>query len=175
MMGAILAFAPGETPHRHVRLFDAISALILLFGLVMQWVVWQHPGSIAWLPQPIIRILDSVDKGGLHPFRLISILALTWLCTRLVPREAAWVRSLIAAPFVMAGQHSLPVFCAGIFLAFLGRLATEVNDGFWVQTGVNVMGAGALWAVAAVAAWYSNKGKSRRPSPAPARVPESVS
>jgi hypothetical protein len=62
----------------------------------------------------------------------------------------------------MAGQHSLPVFCAGIFLAFLGRLATEANDGVWVQTGVNIGGAISLWAVAAVAAWYANKGRQRK-------------
>jgi hypothetical protein len=175
MMGAILAYAPGEAPQRHKRWIDAVSVLIMLFGVVMQWGVWQHPDSVAFLPQPLIRVLMSVDKGGLHPFRLISILALTWLCVRLVPRDAAWVRSIVAAPFVMAGQHSLPVFCAGIFLAFLGRLATEVDDGFWVQTGVNVMGALALWTIAAIAAWYANKGKSRRPAPAPARVTEQVS
>jgi hypothetical protein len=175
MMGAILAFAPGELPRRHVRWIDGVSALVLLFGVIMQWVVWQHPDSVAWLPEPAVRVLMSVDKGGLHPFRLVSILALTWLCTRLVPREAGWVRSLAAAPFVMAGQHSLPVFCAGIFLAFLGRLATEVNDGFWVQTGVNVAGALSLWMVALIAAWYSNKGRSRRPAAAAALVQEGVS
>ncbi len=175
MMGAILAYAPGEPPRRHLRTFDAISVLILLFGLVLLWVVWQHPDSVSWLPEPLVRVLMSVDKGGLHPFRLLSILALTWLCTRLVPKDAGWVGSIFAAPFVMAGQHSLPVFCAGIFLAFLGRLATEVNDGVWVQTGVNVMGAAALWTVAAIAAWYTNKGKSRRPAAAENRLPEGVS
>ena len=171
MMGAILAFAPGEAPRRPARLFDAVSALIVVFGLVMQWVVWQNPNSIAGLPEPVIRSLMSVDKGGLHPFRLLSILALTWLCTRLVPAHAKWLQTTVAAPFVMAGQHSLPVFCAGIFLAFLGRLATEANDGILVQTGVNAGGAVALWVVAAVAAWYSNKGKARRKVP----VPEAVS
>ena len=29
------------------------------------------------------------------------------------------------------------------------------SNGFWVQTGVNVMGASALWIIAAIAAWYS--------------------
>jgi hypothetical protein len=56
----------------------------------------------------------------------------------------------------------LPVFCAGIFLAFLGRIATEMDDGVLAQIGVNVLGAGALWAVAAIAAWYGNKGRATR-------------
>ena len=175
MMGAILAFAPGEAPRRPARLFDVASVVIVIFGLVMQWGVWQYPDSISRLPEAVVRTLMSVDKGGLHPFRLLSILALTWLCTRLISANAAWLRWRIAAPFIMAGQHSLPVFCAGIFLAFLGRLATEANDGFWVQTGVNLGGAISLWAVAAVAAWYANKGRNRKKAPVEAAVAEPAS
>ncbi len=176
MMGAILAYAPGEAPRRNARYIDAGSVVVVVFGVVMQWVVWAHPETIAGLPERIVRLLTSVDKGGLHPFRLISILSLTWLTARLIPQQAGWIRSLPAAPFVLAGQHSLPVFCAGIFLSFLGRLATEANDGFWVQTGVNLGGAVALWMVAAIAAWYGNKGKKTRPPLVPAeRVQEEIS
>jgi len=167
MMGAILSFAPGERPKR-TRLLDVASVVIVIFGLVMQWVVWVHPAVVSRLPDGVVRALMSVDKEGIHPFRLLSILALTWLTARLVPIDARWLRARLAAPFVLAGQHSLPVFCAGIFLAFLGRLATEANDGVWVQIGVNVTGAVALWTVGAVAAWYGNKGRASRPKPAQA-------
>jgi hypothetical protein len=54
------------------------------------------------------------------------------------------------------------VFCAGIFLAFLGRLATEANAGVLAQIGVNIAGATSMWAVGAVAAWYAGKGRSAR-------------
>ncbi len=135
--------------------------LIMVFGIVMQWVVWQHPGAIAWLPERISRALMSVDKAGLHPFRLVSILALTWLTARLISKDARWLRSVFASPFIVAGQHSLPVFCAGIFLSFLGRLATEADDGFFAQVGVNAAGALSLWSVGAVAAWYSVKGRGK--------------
>jgi hypothetical protein len=168
MMGAIMSFAPGTpTPKRHKHLLDAISLLIVAFGLVMQWVVWQHPGMIDWLPGRITRALMSVDKAGLHPFRLVSILALTWLTTRVISQDARWLRSRIAGLFIVAGQHSLPVFCAGIFLSFLGRIATEADDGFFAQVGVNLAGAVSLWAVGAVAAWYSIKGRSRPVATAP--------
>ena len=164
MLGAILSFAPGDPPPGIVRPADAVSVAIVVFGLLMQWVVWVHPGSVAMLPAVVVRALMSVDKGGLHPFRLISILALTWLCTRLIARGSPWLRSWAAAPFVIAGQHSLPVFCAGIFLAFLGRLATEARDTAAVQVGVNLGGAMAMWAVGAIAAWYSDKGRASRPA-----------
>jgi hypothetical protein len=166
MMGAILSFAPGELPRRRWAL-DVLSVVIMVFGLLMQWVVWVHPSVVSRLPERVVATLMSVDKGGLHPFRLISILALTWLTARLVPASAHWLRSRVAEPFVLAGQHSLPVFCAGIFLAFLGRLATEANDGVMVQIGVNVAGAVSLTCVAAIAAWYGNKGRGNR-GPVPA-------
>lgn len=164
MMGAILSYAPGEPPQRFRRLFDGLSAGMVVFGILMQWVVWQYPDTVAFLPEAVVRTLMNVDKGGLHPFRLISILALTWLATRLIGRQAGWLRSWAAAPFVIAGQHSLPVFCAGIFLAFLGRLATEARQGVFVQLGVNLAGAVAMWAVGAVAAWYSGRGRSAGPA-----------
>jgi hypothetical protein len=169
VMGAILSFAPGERPRRALPL-DVVSVLVVLFGLVMQWVVWVHPDLLAHWPRGAVRVLMDVDKEGLHPFRLVSILALTWLTARLVPAHARWLRSRIASPFVLAGQHSLPVFCAGIFLAFLGRLATEQNDGLMMQTFVNVAGAVSLVAVAAVAAWYGNKGRAARAKPARAEA-----
>lgn len=166
MMGAILSFAPGGMPTR-LRVFDTLSCAVIIFGVVMQWVVWTHPIVVARLPEAVVRQLMSVDKAGLHPFRLISILALTWATARLIPAGALWLRGKAAAPFVLAGQHSLPVFCAGIFLAFLGRLATEQDAGLMTQILVNLAGALALWAVSAVAAWYSKKGRAGK-TPVPA-------
>ena len=165
VMGAILSFAPGERPKKMLPL-DIAAVAVVVFGLLMQWVVWVYPALLAHWPPAIVRLLMDVDKGGLHPFRLISILALTWLTARLVPGHAKWLSSRVAKPFVLAGQHSLPVFCAGIFLAFLGRLATEQNSGVLMQITVNVLGAASLLTVAAVAAWYANKGRGSRP-PAP--------
>jgi hypothetical protein len=169
MMGAILSFAPGETPKR-ARSLDAVAVVVVIFGLVMQWGVWQYPWMTAHLPGRLTRMLMSVDKEGLHPFRLISILALTWLVVRLVPRGAHWLRTVWAAPLIVAGQHSLPVFCASIFLSFLGRLMTESDAGLGNQMLVNVGGAVSMFAIGAVAAWYSNKGRR----PAPAQAPQSA-
>ena len=161
IMGAILSFAPGEVPRRFVGLFDWGAVLFVVFGLVMQWLVWPQVVGVGWLPGAVQHALFNVDKAGLHPFRLISILSLTWLVTRLIPKDARWLTSWAANPFVLAGQHSLPVFCAGIFLAFLGRLAMDANAGWAMQVAVNVAGGVLLWAVGAVAAWYANKGRAK--------------
>ena len=164
MIGAIMAYTPAETPGRRVTwALDLVSAALVVFGVLMQWVVWQHPGMLSLLPYRLARALLSVDKEGLHPFRLISILALAWGVSRLVPAGVGWLRSRWAAPFVLCGQHSLPVFCAGIFLSFLGRLTMEEADDWWVQVGVNSAGALLLTGVGALSAWYREKG---RPAPA---------
>ncbi len=117
------------------------------------------------------RILLSVDKQNLHPMRLLSIFALVWVVIRTVPITAKWVRSRAAAPFVLCGQHSLPVFCAGIFLSFLGRLAMEEQPSWTVQAAVNLCGGLSLVAVGALAAWYRRKGavaRSALPAAGPA-------
>ncbi len=165
MVGAILAYAPAEQPSLSVRrLLDGLSALMILFGLVLQFGIWSHPALAAHLPPRIDRIVNSVDKGGLHPFRLVSILALVWAVSRLVPASARWLSSRWTAPFILCGQHSLPVFCSGIFLSFMGRLVLEETDGWWVQLGVNAAGALALIGVGLLSAYYREKGR-RMPQP----------
>ena len=164
ILGSIMAYVPPEQPGVRVRwAMDVLSVIIIAFGLVTQFVFWSHPDVTALLPGRLARALLAVDKGGLHPFRLVSILALAWAVSRLVPISARWISSRWAAPFVLCGQHSLPVFCTGIFVSFLGRLVMEEFDGWWVQLPVNVVGGGVLVGVGALAAYYREKGRAAPP------------
>lgn len=161
VLGAIMAYRPAQAPRRGLRLtLDAASVVLVLFGLLVLFVLWQHPEIIARWPAPVARVFLSVDKAGLHPFRLTAILALAWLVSRMAPAGVRWVSSRWAAPFVLCGQHSLPVFCSGIFLSFLGRLVMEEEDAWWVQVLVNGAGATLLVAVGALAAYYREKGRT---------------
>ncbi len=105
------------------------------------------------------RIVTRIDKTSLHPFRLLSVLALAYLLAHLVPRQARWLRQGIGAVFTLMGQQGLVVFCFGIFLSFLGRLVLEQSDDWVMQLVLNVVGLGLLVAVAAVPAWY--RGQTR--------------
>jgi uncharacterized membrane protein YadS len=67
---------------------------------------------------------------------------------------------------VLLGQNSLPVFCFGIFFGFIARLGLEYDDGMAMQAGVNLCGAAAMVAVAALSAWYRAKGRSAAVRPA---------
>src|SRR4051794_6286978 len=117
MIGAILAYAPPAMPRRRWPI-DLASILILLAGVLVIWVIDTHPRILASMPASVIRFVITEDKTGLHPFRLLSILSLAWLVMRAVPQDAAWLRKRLAAPLVLMGQNSLPVFCSGIFLGF---------------------------------------------------------
>ena len=166
MIGAALSYRPFRLPGPK-RLYDILSAVILLGGIVLLWLVWPATDIDNRMPLWAARILISVDKQSLHPMRLLSIFALVWFVVRLVPKGAKWVQSRGALPFVLCGQHSLAVFCAGIFLSFLGRLAMEERPNWMVQAAVNIVGAGALFAVGALAAWYRRKGAAARNDVAP--------
>ena len=154
---------------------DVGAGFVIVAGLVIIWLVWPSDDVSAHVPRFLVRTLLMVDKEGMHPMRLLSILALTWGVVRLVPFSAAWLRSRWAIPFVVCGQHSLPVFCSGIALSFAGRLVMEEQGGWPGQVVVNVVGPLALFAVGALAAWYRSKGRAvRAPTPEPAIVETSV-
>ena len=153
MIGATLAYRGTRLPVPN-RVVDAAAVAIVAVGVFLVWVVWPYPEIENYVPAAAARIVLTVDKEGLHPMRLLSILAWAWLMARLIPRDAAWLRTRWARPFVLAGQHSLPVFCAGIGLSFLGRLVMEEYSGAWVQPVVNMSGALAMVGVAWLAAWY---------------------
>jgi hypothetical protein len=170
MIGAILSYAPPRMPRIRWPI-DVASVLILLAGIIVIWVIDSHPRILATMPAPVIRFVITEDKTGLHPFRLLSILSLTWLTARSVPAETEWLRSRFAAPLVLLGQNSLPVFCSGIFFGFIARLGLEAQESAAMQIAVNLFGALAMVAVAGIAAWYRGKGRApaqRQPVALPA-------
>ena len=162
MIGAILSYAP---PRLRVpaRVLDVVAIVTVVVGVVLLWAVWPYPDVEARFPSSLVHVVLIVDKEALHPMRLLSILALAWLAARLIPIHAVWLRSFFARPFILCGQHSLPVFCSGIFLSFLARLVMEDQGGWLMQAGVNLVGSLALVGVGALAAWYRQKGRVARP------------
>lgn len=143
-------------------IIDVAAGLVIVGGLAVIWIVWPSEDVSAHVPRFLVHTLLTVDKEGEHPMRLLSILALTWVVVRLIPFSAGWLRSRWAMPFVVCGQHSLPVFCCSIALSFAGRLVMEDEGGWLGQVMVNIVGPLALFAVGALAAWYRSKGAASR-------------
>jgi hypothetical protein len=165
IIGVLLACAPMQAPKRSWPL-DVAAVVVVVLGVVVTVVIEPYPRRLEWVSASAFRSLVVEDKTGLYPFRLISILALTWLSVRLVPFHAAWLRSRLAAPFVLLGQNSLPVFCSGIVIGFVARLGLEYDDRAPMQVGINLFGALGMLGVGALAAWYRTKGRPKAPRPA---------
>lgn len=138
------------------------AALLVLGASLVAMVGYNH--FYNHLPFWVAEWLSRVDKQSLHPWRLASVLALAYLIGHFVARDGALVRSRLARPFRRMGQHSLPVFCVGILLSFLARLAIEAWDGWEVQLVVNIACFMALLGVAVVSEW--NRSVERAPRPA---------
>ena len=168
--GALLGYTPlragrrGPAPVVPFRAWLVAAAVgVLLIGSAIVLVGDYQEQWLAELPPGLAALLTTIDKTGLHPFRLLSMLALAYLLGHAVPRGAAWIRGRLAAPFVLMGQHGLPVFCAGIFLAFLGRLALEMDDRWAMQAAVNLAGLAALVSIGVIGAWYRLREKGEAP------------
>ncbi len=168
-LGCVLGYRPPGAPAPAVPRnpwLIAAASLALALGFAAVWLTWSGPDLLEQLPERVAAVLLGVDKTGLHPLRLLSILALAYLLGHAVPAGARWLDSAAAAPFVLLGQHGLPVFCSGIALSFLGRLALEQSDAWVMQMAVNLAGLAALVAVGAIAAWFRLRSRGT-PAPAP--------
>jgi hypothetical protein len=162
--------APLRVPYR--RSVVALSLALLAVGVVAtQLLHFRWDIAEQRLPAAVARFLAGIDKAAMHPMRLGSMLALTYLAAHFIPRMAAWLRGWAVAPFVLMGQQALPVFCAGIALSFLGRVMLEISDRWAMQLLVNLAGPVLLVLLAALTAWYeAEKRAGRRGTAAPAAV-----
>jgi hypothetical protein len=166
MLGVLLACAPPRMPTRRLP-FDIIAITVVTVGVLVAQVIEPYPRILDWFSASWLRVLVIEDKTSLHPFRLASILSLTWLCVRLIPSHAGWLQSRWAAPLVLIGQNSLPVFCAGIVLGFAARLVLEFDDHAMMQAAINLLGAFGMVGVGALAAWYRVKDRPARTAEQP--------
>jgi hypothetical protein len=167
----------GRTPpERMARWFPwnrwlaLVLAILLAANAVALNLFWGVTLKGFVTPEWIYDWYSTIDKAGLHPARLASILVLAWLLAHLVPMGAAWLNGRIAGLFILMGQHGLPVFCLGIFLSFLGRVAIEASADWWMQLAVNGLGLAALIGIGALSAWYDGAEGKRRAPPLPAKT-----
>jgi hypothetical protein len=125
------------------------------------------------LPSNVIAgIWLFLDKTNLGPLRLLNFLALVVVVVRLMPRDAAFLRSAAAQPVILCGQNSLYIFCLGILLSYLGHLVlVEISHELGVQFLVSAAGCGLMIAVAAFLHWGKTQARNFGSRPAPVGGP----
>ena len=156
------------TAKQYWRGWDWLVGLFALFSLFES-----HAHHLANRVPAALLIHFDVDKPSLHPLRLLAVLALAWLAWRFIPANASWLAARWAEPFVLLGQHSLPVFASSILLALLGEGLFYRNAGLVSQVVVQGVGSVAMVAVAALSAWNGQGSGSDR-AKAPVSQPERV-
>ncbi len=74
-----------------------------------------------------------------------------------VPRDWAPLKSPWLRPAILCGQHSLEIFCLGVFLAFAAHFVkVEISPGIPMQIAVSVLGILIMISVAWMLSWYKN-------------------
>ena len=147
-----------STP-KHVLLYQA-------FG-------WEEP---AWHHMPLLRNADKskISKrknpvsinyyrdAGILPHALLNFLALAHVTVELIRRNNPMFGSPLAEPVILCGQHSLNIFCLGIFLSVLGHFVlSEFGSSVSYQISVSVAGVVVMFVTAYFLSWSKQR---RRPA-----------
>jgi len=141
-----------------------IAILYLGFAFVIA-LSWYLPEQISIVPHWLEDLIYPIDKTNLDVLRFAHFLALAALTVRFVPRTWPMLGSWILYPAILCGQHSLEIFCLGVFLSFAGHFAlVEISGAFWMQVVISLLGIVAMIATAALVTWYKNL-EARSPGP----------
>jgi hypothetical protein len=148
----------------------ALAYVVLAFATTMTWHI---PSLARFMPKIVADLIYPIDKTNLDILRFIHFLALAVITVRLIPRGWPGLESPLLRPAILCGQHSLEIFCLGVFLSFTGHFfLMEISDRVWVQFAVTLAGIIIMVAVAALMRWY--RSIERRPGPRPPRPDASL-
>jgi hypothetical protein len=158
VLGAWCALGGAERIGRFIRspivLAVAAAYLLFSFAIVMTW----HFSSLAvYVPKWLAEAMYPIDKVNLDVMRITHFLALAAITVRFVSPDWPGLQSLWFRPMVLCGQHSLEIFCLGIFLSFAGHFVfNEISDRVITQVLVSALGIAVMFAAAALISWYKN-------------------
>lgn len=164
VLGAWCAMHRQQAPWRKlpVQWITAAAMLYVIFSAAIV-LSWLRPEWSSYVPDTIERLLYPIDKTEMDTWRLLHFLALAWLVVLLISPDAKFLRWRLSGLLILCGQHSLHVFCAGIFLSFAGHFVlSEVSPGLIAQFAVSITGIALMIGLAAMMAWYKTVESGRR-------------
>ena len=148
-----------------VTLWISAAYLLAAFYVTLTWYV---PQISHWIPRWIEQWMYPIDKTDLDVLRFAHFLAIAAITVRFLPRDWPGLKSPWLKPLILCGQHSLEIFCLGVFLAFAGHFVlAEVPGGAWLHAVVSVAGILIMSAAAWLFSWYkhsADKGGTRTKS-----------
>ena len=171
VFGAWCALGGAERLSRVLRsrtaLAVAIGYALFSFAIAM---TWYFPRLGVFIPRWLGEWMYPVDKTNLDVLRFAHFLALAAIMVRFVPYDWPWLKSKFFKPAIICGQHSLEIFCLGVFLAFAGHFVmVEFYHGVAMQILVSVVGVLTMVGTASLISWYKTVERGSGP---PKRLPD---
>jgi hypothetical protein len=143
-----------------------LGTAYLLFALVMT-MADRFPDVGNEFPKWLFDAFNPNDKTNLAPYRFLHFVVLAFLATRTLPKDWPGLKSKILVPAIKCGQQSLPVFCVGVLLSFVGHFALMLSSGaLMVQVLVASVGITIMIAVAYYASWSKQQDRVVKAPPA---------
>jgi len=136
------------------KIMVAICIAYLLFAFFIT-LTWHVPRLDFLVPNVLERWMYPISKTDLDVLRFAHFLALAALTVYFIRADWPGLQSAWLRPVILCGQHSLEIFCLGVFLAFAGHFVlTEIAGGALMHFLVSVAGilimSGAAWLLS----WY---------------------
>jgi hypothetical protein len=130
-----------------------LGMVYLAFAFVMT-MAGRFPEFGGMLPAWLVDAFNPSDKTNLAPYRLLHFIVLAFIVTRLVSKDWVGLQRKILAPIIKCGEESLAVFCAGVFLSFVGHLALTISsDSVPAQILVSAAGIAIMTLIAYYISW----------------------
>ncbi len=149
------------------RAFLAFASVYLAFAMVMT-LAGHFPRLAQLIPAVIDRAVNPVSKTNLDPLRFLHFIILAGVTVRFVPRDWPALKWSMFKPAEICGQHSLEIFCFGIFLSFAGHFVlVQVTNRAWMQILISLAGIVLMIMLAWLLSWYKQL-DGRGPKPAAA-------
>jgi hypothetical protein len=147
-----------------VTIWICFAYLFAAFCVALTWSVPQ----LGRLPNIVEQWMYPIDKTDLDVLRFAHFLALAAITVRFLPRDWPGLKSPWLRPLILCGQHSLEIFCLGVFLAFAGHFVlAEVSGSAAMHLLVSISGILIMWGMAWLISWYkhsADKGASKTKS-----------
>src|SRR5467141_1942831 len=128
--------------------------LLFAFGVTLTW-YFPHLGHL--MPRRVEQWMYPITKTDLDVLRFAHFLALAAITVRFLPRDWPGLRSPWLRPLILCGQHSLEIFCLGVFLAFAGHFVlAEISGGAGLHFLISISGIVIMSGMARVISWYKH-------------------
>jgi hypothetical protein len=138
-----------------VTLGLCIAYLVFAFCVTLTWHV---PRLNVFMPRWLESWMYPINKTDLDVLRFAHFLALAAVTVHFVHADWPGLKSRWLRPVILCGQHSLEIFCLGVFLAFAGHFVlAEMSGGAWMHFAVSVTGIVIMSAAAWLFSWYKTE------------------